>query len=116
MAKFPVSCKDGRTQKMIMSFSELEIDLAWLLVQMSNRDDKLIKVKNNKKDEAEQGSYQGDASNHHSLFYTISEEEDEEEIYPKRKNKRFRSIDHIYKVTGPVLQDFVYSKKKRLSC
>ncbi|KAJ6947842.1 hypothetical protein NC651_002259 [Populus alba x Populus x berolinensis] len=108
MAKFPVPCKDRRTQKMIMSFSELEIDLAWLLVQMSNR--------NSKKDEAEQGSYQGDASNHHSLFYTISEEEDEEEIYPKRRNKRFRSIDHIYKVTGPVLQDFVCSKKKRLSC
>ncbi|KAJ6964027.1 hypothetical protein NC652_002340 [Populus alba x Populus x berolinensis] len=86
MAKFPVPCKDRRTQKMIMSFSELEIDLAWLLVQMSNRDDKLIK------------------------------EEDEEEIYPKGRNKRFRSIDHIYKVTGPVLQDFVYSKKKRLSC
>ncbi|KAJ6964026.1 hypothetical protein NC652_002340 [Populus alba x Populus x berolinensis] len=108
MAKFPVPCKDRRTQKMIMSFSELEIDLAWLLVQMSNR--------NSKKDEAEQRSYQGDASNHHSLFYTISEEEDEEEIYPKGRNKRFRSIDHIYKVTGPVLQDFVYSKKKRLSC
>ncbi|KAF9665375.1 hypothetical protein SADUNF_Sadunf16G0116100 [Salix dunnii] len=115
MAKFPVPCKDERAQKMIMSFSELEIDLVWLLVQMSNSDGKLIQVKTNKKDDAEQGSCEGDACNLQSLFHTISEE-DEEEIYPMRRNKRIRSIDHIYQVTEPVLQGFVHSKKKRLSC
>ncbi|KAJ6299743.1 hypothetical protein OIU76_020681 [Salix suchowensis] len=122
MAKFPAPCKDKRAQKIITSFSELEIDLVWLLVKMSSSDGRLIQVKNNKKDDAEHRSCEGGASNLPSLFHTISEEEEEEEeeeegeIYPMRRNKRSRSIDHIYQVTEPVLQGFVCGKRKRLSC
>ncbi|KAJ6895305.1 hypothetical protein NC651_021722 [Populus alba x Populus x berolinensis] len=118
MSKFPLSCKDRRTQKRIKGFSELEIDVAWKLVQMS-RD-------NYKNDKSQQGPYcQGDASyNDHAFDHAIFEEEEENVIceedddgYPKRRNKRFRSIDHIYKVTQPLLPGvLVHSKKVKLSC
>ncbi|CAK7331937.1 unnamed protein product [Dovyalis caffra] len=101
MAKFPLSCKDKTTQKMIMGFSEVEIDVAWQLVQMSSRDNKrkLKVIKNKKNDEAERSSCQSDASNEHA-GYTFFEEEEEDNIfgekdddgYPKRRNKRFRKI------------------------
>ncbi|CAK7331935.1 unnamed protein product [Dovyalis caffra] len=126
MAKFPLSCKDKKTQKMIMGFSELEIDVAWQLVQMSSRDNKrkLKVIKNKKNDEAERSSCQSDASNEHAGYTFFEEEEEEDNIfgekdddgYPKRRNKRFRSINHVYKVTQPVLAGgCVHSKKMKLS-
>ncbi|KAJ6984017.1 hypothetical protein NC653_022282 [Populus alba x Populus x berolinensis] len=43
--------------------------------------------------------------------------EEDDDGYPKRRNKRFRSIDHIYKVTQPLLLGvLVHSKKVKLSC
>uniref|UniRef100_A0A3N7GXL0 Uncharacterized protein n=1 Tax=Populus trichocarpa TaxID=3694 RepID=A0A3N7GXL0_POPTR len=118
MSKFPLSCKDKRTQKRIKGLSELEIDVAWQLVQMS-RD-------NYKNDKSQQGSCQGDASYNDHAFHAIFEEEEEEENviceedddgYPKTRNKRFRSIDHIYKVTQPLLLGvLVHSKKIENAC
>ncbi|KAJ6408799.1 hypothetical protein OIU84_008488 [Salix udensis] len=97
MAKFPLSCKDGRAEKMMMGFSELEIDVAWQLVQMS-RD-------SYRKDKSQQGEENPIC------------EEDDDDGYPKRRNQRFRSVDHVYKVTQPLLLGgFVYSKKVKLSC
>lgn len=102
MAKLPLARKHKRTQMIIMSFSELEIDVARQLLQL----------KRVYKAEQSQGYTTGVSSS------TISEEifggEDDGYLNLKRRKKRFRSINHIYKATKPLL-GFVNAKRIRLS-
>lgn len=92
-----------------MSFSKVEIEAAWQLLQLSRDHKHRKKFYSFKGSKAEQS--QGNTTDVSSI---ISEEIfGEDDAYLKGRKKRFRSINYIYKATEPL--DFVNAKRKRLS-
>ncbi|KDP43614.1 hypothetical protein JCGZ_16901 [Jatropha curcas] len=106
MAKLP-STGEKRTiqkkKKMNISFSDWELDVelhvAQLLLQLSNTHSL---PHHHHKEERYGGASNESGGSSSTSSITLEEEEEEADGYPKRRMKRFRLVDQIYKSTKPI--------------
>ncbi|XP_030539155.1 uncharacterized protein LOC115747235 [Rhodamnia argentea] len=108
MAKQSMSCcEEGRSWegKKKAAFSETELDAARQLVQLSGNSDE--SGGNGMKKEEEEGTEASSAFRDPGLLFRENEDEG-----MARRNKRYRSIQHIYRSTKPII-DVVQAKKMR---
>ncbi|KAI6701689.1 hypothetical protein NL676_016013 [Syzygium grande] len=108
MAKQSTSCgEEGRTQegKKKAAFSEMELDAARQLVQLSGNSDE--SDGSAKREKEEDGTEASSAFREAALLFRENEDDD-----LMRQNKRYQSIRHIYRSTKPII-DAVHAKKMR---
>lgn len=96
--------REGKKEK--TGFSETELDAARQLVQLSgNSDESDGGVKKEK--EEDDGTEASSAFREAALLFRENEDDD-----LVRRNKRYRSIQHIYRSTKPIIE-VVHAKKMR---
>ncbi|KAF8014009.1 hypothetical protein BT93_I1771 [Corymbia citriodora subsp. variegata] len=109
MAKQSASCGEGgRTQqrKKKAVFSETELDAARQLVQLSGNSDESDGGMRKEKAE-DDGTEASSAFRDAALSFGENEDDD-----LMRRHKRYRTIQHIYRSTKPII-DVVHAKKMR---
>ncbi|EEF34429.1 conserved hypothetical protein [Ricinus communis] len=108
MARIPLTTENRTTQKKqknSISFSDWELDVAQLLLQLS----KVYRYDDGGKEYKEEEEKQNDVTSPScsstvmdEIYGEDGDEEEDDDGYPKRRIKRFRMIDHVYKSTQPI--------------